>query len=627
MTLLALLLFIAPALLGTAVVVSFRAVQEKVTAVLVGATVGLAGFTTAMYVLTLFIPLTPALLWIMSLGALAGAVIVGLSAGPAWRRLPLDRTALIILIILAILFANIAPKLLIDKSDGLYTGIINAYGDVAWHLANITTFAEGQTAPPENPIFSGVRLTYPFMVNFFSALLLVGGASLAETVTIPALVFIPLLLVLLYRLVYTLTGHKKAAVIAMLLFLLGGATFGWTRIIEDWNKNTEAALTFITHLPNLDYSGVGVDPNGFHFLNPVTSLLLPQRSLLLGFPLAFSLLLILASAYLPKLLAPYALAGALAGLTPLFHAHTTLALVPAVIAFFIHDLAQSKNSARAAKLAQWGTFAAVALLIGLPEVAYYFHGTSTGSDSFFRFAPRWQAGERNIVWYWFINTGLLIPAGVAGLFTRAPWRLKALAAAGLVLFVVANLWLFAPWAWDNFKLFVYFFIFSLPLIGYLAATYLHKKIPRPARLAIYLILALHMFSASLDLWKISLPTATAWIEWQADEIAFADQIKKATKPGESIVTAPNHNSPVVLSGRPRYLGYAAHAWSHGLIPWTREKALKGFYEGQSTTLPETTPDYVFIGRAERGTYPQLVIQPDWQLVAQDANHALYRLPR
>jgi hypothetical protein len=144
---------------------------------------------------------------------------------------------------------------------------------------------------------------------------------------------------------------------------------------------------------------------------------------------------------------------------------------------------------------------------------------------------------------------------------------------------------------------------------------------------IVILIGLHTFSAALDLWKISLPTATAWIEWQTDEVAFAERIKAATKRGESILTAANHNSPVVLAGRPRYLGYAAHVWSHGLIPWEREKALKDFYEGRRTDLPETTPDYVFVGRAERGSYPGLVVQPTWQLIVQDAQQALYRLPR
>ena len=62
------------------------------------------------------------------------------------------------------------------------------------------------------------------------------------------------------------------------------------------------------------------------------------------------------------------------------------------------------------------------------------------------------------------------------------------------------------------------------------------------------------------------------------------------------------------------------------MPWEREKAIKDFYEGRLPAVPETTPDYVFVGRSERAAYPGLVVQPTWQLVVQDAQHALYRLP-
>lgn len=625
MTILALLIFIAPALLGTAVVVSWRATLEKIAALLVGTTVGLASFTTVVYVLTLFIPLSPALLWILCLGVLASAVVAGIRAWPAWRTLPLDRTALALLVIVSFVFANIASKLLLEKPDGLYTGIINAYGDVAWHMANITTFAANQVAPPENPIFADTRLTYPFMVNFLSALLLVGGATLSETVNVPALILLPLLVTLLYSLVFTLTGRKTAALVAVLLFLLGGATFGWTRIVDDWQKSDLSALAFITHLPNLDYSGVGVDPHGFHFLNPVTTLLLPQRSLLIGFPLAFSVLLILATTRAAgSRKTPYLLAGIMAGVIPLFHAHTTVALTPAILAWFAMEWFTSPRPKREL-LSTWGAFAAAALLIGLPEMAYYVRGTTSEPGSFMRWGPRWMAGEMNLVWYWFINTGLIIPAALGGVFTHAPLRLKTLASVGLLLFVVANLWLFAPWAWDNFKIFIYFLIFCLPLISYVATEHLNRRTRPVAVGMLVLLVGFHMFSAALDLWKISLPTAATWIEWQTDEVAFAEHIKKVTKPGESIVTAPNHNSPVVVSGRPRYLGYAAHAWSHGLNPWTREAALPDFYEGRRADLPEITPDYVFVGRAETATY-DVVIQPTWELVVRNGPLALYRLP-
>lgn len=570
------------------------------------ATLGLAVFTTVAYVLSTLLPIL--------LASLAALIGTGVLLPFFWQRRPFDRTALIVFMILAALFSLIAPKLLIRRADGLYTGIINAYGDVAWHLANITAFAEGQTTPPENPILAGTRLTYPFLANFLSAILLKSGASLPTSVTVPALVMIPLLLTLLYCFARELTGSKLAAIITLLLFLFGGAVLGWTRLPGDWQTSHVSLIEFLAHLPARDYSGVGTDEQGFHFLNPVTTLLLPQRSFLFALPLALIILLLLLPGQPPNP-ARYLAAGVAAGILPLFHAHTVLALLPAVTSFFILDNKQRKN---------WIFFALPTLAIGLPEVLYYLRGQEE-AGSFMRWGPRWLAGERNILWYWFINTGLLIPTTIVGLFLKINKATKALAISGLLIFIVANLFLFAPWTWDNFKLFVYFFLFILPLVGSVTVLALQQKTYPVLRAAVMIVLAFHMLSAGLDIWKLALPTAREWQEWDTLGLAFAEQVKETTKAGERVLTAANHNSPVVLAGRPRYLGFAAHVWSHGGDPWKREAAVKDFYEGRLETLPDLQPAYVVVSPQERGAYPGLVIRPTWQVVTQVGEYQLYKL--
>ena len=141
------------------------------------------------------------------------------------------------------------------------------------------------------------------------------------------------------------------------------------------------------------------------------------------------------------------------------------------------------------------------------------------------------------------------------------------------------------------------------------------------------LIAVHMLSATLDIWKLILPTSPDWIEWDTSEIEIAKAIQARTPAQASILTAPIHDSPVALTGRAAYLGYAAHVWSHGGSPWNREDAIAKFYANQITQLPETQPDYVLIGPIERRQYPDLVIRPAWQLIAQTASYQLYRLPQ
>lgn len=622
------LIILIPGLLGSLLAIQGRLFQEKVTTVLSGSILGLAFFTTVAYLLSPFFSLLLAAF--LAIGVMAIAVALLIWQKPAalkqwWQETSFDPLALLILAAVALLSSLIAPKLLIAQADGLATGIINAYGDVAWHLANITSFTEGQTIPPENPIFAGTRLTYPFLTNFFSAILLASGGSLAGSVTHPAWILIPLLLTLLYCFTRQLTRSKIAAILALLLFLFGGATFGWVRFAGDWRSAQVSLVEFLTHLPARDFSGVGTDEEGFHFLNPVTTLLLPQRSFLFALPLALTILLLLSPGQ--KLnTARYVGAGMAAGLLPLFHAHTVVALLPALASFFILDFKQRKH---------WLLLAVPALVVGLPEVLYYLRGQEA-AGSFLRWGPRWLAGERNFFWYWFLNTGLLIPASIAGLLMAAPRssssevgqalrNTKTLAISGLIIFVVANLYLFAPWAWDNFKLFVYFFLFILPLVGTVAARAFQSHAYPVLKGTVATVLLLHMLAAGLDIWKLTLPTARQWPEWDAVGIEFAESVKEKTEPGERVLTAANHNSPIVLAGRPRYLGFAAHVWSHGGDPWEREAAVKDFYEGRLETLPDLQPMYAVVSPQERGSFPGLIIRPQWQLITQVGDYQLYQL--
>ncbi|MEX0649608.1 MAG: hypothetical protein WD200_01240 [Candidatus Andersenbacteria bacterium] len=609
--LIALLVLIIPALFGATVLSYFKVYSEKVGLIMIGSIGGLAFSVTAAYLIQLVVPQSDLTLLIQTtiLAAITG-VLLYRGGWITFQKATFDKRALIVFITTMLLFSIISPKLLLNHDEGLSTGIINAYGDITWHTANITLFVEGQSIPPENPIFSDTRLTYPFLVNFFSAMLIHGGASLSASVALPALFLIPLIITICYIFVRDYTNKPSAGIIAALLFLFGGATFGWLRIGSDLAASGSSVIDFLLHLPMRDYSGVGTDQEGFHFLNSVTSLLLPQRSFLFGIPLALSTLILLRPRKEEQEI-HYLLAGIYTGLLPLFHGHTTISLALALAGLFLI------NPSRL-----WLVFGLTASSIGIPEMLYYAGGNNE-PGTLFRFEPRWMAGEENIVWYWIKNTGLLIPVTALGFYLKAPRALKALAVSGLVLFLLSNTFAFAPWIWDNFKLLVFFVLLVLPLVSWTVICG-WQKFPSFARVIITVLVIAHIASAGLDIFKLALPTATVWQEWDTNDITAAENIKSYTKPGEDILTAPTHNSAVVLSGRPRYLGYAAHVWSHGELPWERENAIKLFYEGQLDQLPETQPDYVLVGPQEQQMY-SVIVRPTWQEVFSGYGYTLYRL--
>lgn len=625
----AIALLIIPMALGVVVVQRAGIATEKVTSSCIGATAGIAVFTTVVFVLDLLLKLSTVLLITTSAAGISLIILLTfnriLSPQPG---MSLDRTGLVVLVLLFLLLSVITPKMLFSENGSLRTGMINVYGDITWHAALISSFEQGLIELPQNPIYAGTRLIYPFLSDYHSALLRLGGFSLPASVKIPALVIGVLALTLLYCFVRDVTGgNKTAACIALLLFLLGGATLGWIRIVEDFRLSSLPFVDFLTHLPQRDYSGVGSGEEGYHFTNPLTTLLFPQRSFLYSLPIALSILILLHYAFQDithsegkqrtrgaKDRACLFAAGILSGLLPHFHAHMVIALIPAVLAFFILYPRTS-----------WVWFLIPALVVGIPEVMTYVIGNEAVTERMIRFEPRWVAGSRNIFRFWFMNTGLLVPFTIVALFAKTPKIVSALAASGLLIFIAGNLFVFAQWPWDNMKLLIFWLIFSLPAIGYLASLYMRRNKPIVFRIAAVLLVVLHIASGGLDIWKLSLPTATNWEVWNKAGINFARSVAISTPRDAIIVTAPSFSSPIALTGRPRYIGYTGHVWSHGISPWEREKNVQQLYTGANTSLPDLKPQFILVGPEEIQQYTTITPQANWRLFLQEGPYALYAL--
>jgi hypothetical protein len=335
--------------------------------------------------------------------------------------------------------------------------------------------------------------------------------------------------------------------------------------------------------------------------------------MLFGLPIVLSVLILLSPTIIKRKYSAIS-AGILAGMLPLFHAHACIALAVAIIGLFL--------TSNHKKL--YIQFLIPALILGIPELFFYTHGDAQ-NGSFFRFAPGWMKGNINFFVFWIQNTGIILPASILILFfKRIPPTARALSIAGLFLFAISNIFLFAPWAWDNFKILVFWYLLVLPGIasGCIILWNSHTKyILRPV---IALLLLVQITSGALDIWKLVLPTATTWQEWGTDATQFAQTIQKFVPINTPIATASVHNSPVVLAGRLMYLGYPAHVWSHGVLPWTREADIKSFFAGTSQTISGEIPHYILVGPQELSGFPNLVIEPQWERIAQSGNYSLFR---
>jgi hypothetical protein len=595
------------ALSGTLVAAGLRLCREKVAACVLGTVGALAAQTTLAYALSV-------VSGSLAFGSLAALALVTAAGAFSWLRLSararleemaLDRVAAWVFGLAFVGLLPVSAKLLFEHGGGLWTGILNAFGDIAWHTATATSFAEGQGFPPENPIFAGEPLVYPFLVNFLSATLLRWGASVPSSMTGPALLLLPLTVTLYYVTVRELCGRKRVAASSVLFLVFGGASFGWLRIFADFQAFGGPWYLFPFHLPVRDYSGVGSDPL-FHFLNPVACLFLPQRSFLFGMPLALGSLVLWAKGEGRR---SALAAGLFAGMLPLFHAHTAIALLPALL------IAAPRERWRDLK---WALLPA--LLVGIPEALYYVsYGKVSSHLSLHAF---WMANGASPVLYWLKNAGLVFPAAAAALFLPADRALKRLALAGLLLFLLGNGVQLARWIWDNYKIFIFAWLFCVPAAVDLAYLALGRRAAlRP--LVVGLMLA-HLLSGVADIWKTALPTASSYEVWDAASVAVAEKIRRETPPAGRFLQAPIHNSAVFLAGRRSYLGYPAHAWSHGWDTAEREAQVRELFSGTRRQPKEVTLDYALVGPAERSRY-QDKERAGWRLLFKEKGYELYRL--
>lgn len=107
-----------------------------------------------------------------------------------------------------IVFWRLFSRTIIWKTDGMYIGLPNNYGDLPLHLAYITSFVYGNNIPPQDPSFAGEKLVYPFLSDFLSAIFLKLGLNFEDILFIPGLLLTASLYGALYYFTYRLVKKR-----------------------------------------------------------------------------------------------------------------------------------------------------------------------------------------------------------------------------------------------------------------------------------------------------------------------------------------------------------------------------------------------------------------------------------
>ena len=521
----------------------------------------------------------------------------------------------------AVLLALFFTHAMFERDGAIYTGAINNYGDLPFHVSVITSFAYGENFPPEHPEFAGSPLSYPFIADFIAAIFLRAGASLTSAIFLENWVLAIALVGLLHFWRWKLTRNRFAAAVSPVLILLSGGC-GWWLLTDDV-KRSHGIWGALSHLSH-EYTTERF--YGLRWGNLLETVLLPQRSFLLGLPLAIVIFTLWwqvihesrESVARRQMLA----AGILAGLLPLIHSHSFL-VVMTMAAFLALIFWSPRN---------WITFFAIALLLAVPQILWGARGNGLHAGWFLKWLPGWDKGHDSWWWFWLKNTGAFIPLSLMSILCRgknpiAPRPLLLFCAPFVVCFIAGNLFNLAPFTWDNIKVLIYWYIAAVPLVALLLARLWESRFITIRTTALILFISM-IAAGGLDVWRV-LAAGSDWPIFSKEAIACADLIREKCPPHALVLHAATNDHPVFLSGRRSLIGVGAIVWSHGLDRGSREQDVQRIYAGTGDAEPLLKRygiDYVFVGPAERsGLQANEVFFARFRKVGSTSNCALYQV--
>lgn len=608
-----------------------------------GACVGIAALGLIGFVLSSFLGLTAATL-IFSVGVFLAVSSFLMRPTKARARMMQDfaqttaavrqallhptRVSLVVLYYLAVVVVlwRVFDRAIIVDAGGMATGVLNNFGDLPFHLSVITSFAFGNNFPPEDPTYAGVRFTYPFLTDFVSAVFVRSGSSLRDSMLIENLVVGVSLVGLIHRWAWELLKNRLAALLTPLLVLLNGG-FGFALLWTRANANERGLIGVLQDLPP---SFTVIPETTWRWGNAISTLLIPQRGILLGLALA---VIVFTQWWLseetaseehaelkkkgrkavekveppstPLRFDPFGsssrrmiAAGIVAGLLPLVHAHSFV-----VVMTMGAGIALLRR-----RWMSWLTFFVVASAIALPQMWWSTYNSAVDAGKFFEWHFGWDRGESSAFWFWFKNTGLFIPLIVVAILWRGKEylvskRLLMFYLPFIFCFIIPNVMKMAPWVWDNIKVLFYWWLASAPLVALLLARLWQQK--GWQRVFGVILFVGVTFSGALDVVSISLGSAKYQV-FDPNGVAFAEVIKRQTHPRSLIVHAPVHNAPVFLTGRRSLMGYPGHIWTHGLEFSVREREIRRIYAGDSDAmqlLRQYGIEYAVVSPLERNVMP------------------------
>ncbi|MBW4061411.1 hypothetical protein HJC99_02470 [Candidatus Saccharibacteria bacterium] len=533
---------------------------------------GLFGFTWIILLPCLILPYRFAL----PVGSLAiSALIVWLLIkGKPAPRLKLDRKIALTWSVIAVASLIFWAWLMITHdllptSNGLMSAG-STWADFGLHASIVSHQALPSSLPHDLPIASGTPLTYPFLIDFLSALFVRGGWSMNFALAVPGILLAWSITQLLIAFGWRLWGRFGGAVLGTILILTCGSAAGGLVALGDWRASGLTLLAWLHHIPQ-NYSGI--DAINVHVNNAVADLLLPQRAFLFGLGIWLVTAILWHSALAHHRRRWLFAAALMVGLLPLAHPHSFVAACTLLAGLLVWVALHQR-----AHLSVWLQSLALLVAVALPQLAWQQLAIGSGTGG--HIVEGWTrlAGESLIGFEWH-NFGLILVVliGLAVLLMKPRWRrYSPWLVPFFILFVFAHVYSLQPFAYDNLKLIFYVLIMAMLALGGLV--WRSGQITRWVLAAVCLVV-------------FSVPgTLTIVREFQLhdqfasnDDIALANWAKQNTSPDSIFATTDSPNQPLAtLAGRSIVLGYRGWLYNYHLDYVGRQDAVSALLVGNTS---------------------------------------------
>jgi hypothetical protein len=546
------------------------------------------GFSYSPYGL---VPSTAALSLGLSLLVLFIGILV--SPGQVLNRLERVQASGILLALLFLAFAIRAFSQVIFVDSGTIKVLSpNNLGDICLHLTHINFLATNPPYWPENPIYAFDKLRYPIGIDIFNSELKLIGIS--PNLGIVLVAFLGSLLTL--RALFLFGGPFATAA-----FLFNGGLAGFL-FFESWPWHLE------------DYQA------DIAWKSIPLALFVTQRGLLYAIPAGLILIThwrrtMDSQTDRPHL--PFWGEWLLYCTMPLFHLHTFIFLSFLLLWWFLFG-----NPNWRGHLIRLVAFSVI------PATFFVYGVTGFGKTNALALEPGWTAiAEAHEHWHrlwwfrqlphglqvptvWFLNFGFVLPLTIALLIFlcfprgidvwRTRFRMRQILLPAVAMFILCAFVRFAPWDWDNTKLFFWAYMLMMVAIWEMFLSRWHLLIRLP-------VLFLLFFSGIISLIGGLAPDEENGygIGNQAEWTQVDDAIK-GFSPEAVFAVYPTYNHPALVAGHRVVLGFPGHLWSHGL-EYRSEAALldkvMAAEPGWEQLCPKLNIDYLFWGRFEQEHYP------------------------